>query len=196
MSHCQHHISTSFLVWSQQYICWTLSESWWHSSDLLTVHHVVQTARHSLCSKGELSGLFLIIHQQIPVPHSISTGASALHTWGCSRWCLSILGAVWSLLPPEWAPCLGHSLVPFLDWLEPSQLWLHPQQLISAWYPPTPRLFDTDYTLLGTVIKKGHRHWLYSCRHWIQWTVSPSRFLKLISQVSVKWSVSTWNSCL
>jgi hypothetical protein len=36
--------------------------------------------------------------------------------------CLSILGAVWSVLPPECAHCLGRSVVPFSERLDPSRL--------------------------------------------------------------------------
>jgi hypothetical protein len=77
--------------------------------------------RRSLCFKGELSGLFLIVHQRIPsdalVCHSlqrgISIGPSSFYMWGCSRRCLSILAAVWSVLPPKLALCPGHSVVLF-----------------------------------------------------------------------------------
>jgi hypothetical protein len=40
--------------------------SCWHPSDLLMVRHVVRSPHRSLCSEGELSGLFLIVHWQIP----------------------------------------------------------------------------------------------------------------------------------
>jgi hypothetical protein len=36
---------------------------------------------------------------------------------------------------------------------------------------------------------------LYSCRRWIQHTVCPFRFLKLMSQVSAEWSMRRWNCC-
>jgi hypothetical protein len=36
---------------------------------------------------------------------------------------------------------------------------------------------------------------LYSCRRWNQRAVCPSRFLKLMSQVSAEWSVRKWKSC-
>jgi hypothetical protein len=63
----------------------------WHSSDLLMVHHLVQSAHLSLCSKGELSGLFSIVHRWISIGtvicHSlqwgISIGPISSCIWGC-----------------------------------------------------------------------------------------------------------------
>jgi hypothetical protein len=94
--------------------------SYWHPNDHLRAHHVVQSACHLLCSKGELSGLFLIIHQQIQSGalicrsswRGISVGSSSFCMCGYGRRSLSILGAVRSLLPPGLALCPGHS-VPF-----------------------------------------------------------------------------------
>jgi hypothetical protein len=92
--------------------------SCWHPSVLLMVHHVVQSACCSLCSKGELSRLFLIIHWQIPSgalawcssQRGISIGPNSFYRWGCGGQCLSILGATWFLFPPERVLCPGHSV--------------------------------------------------------------------------------------
>jgi hypothetical protein len=106
----------------------------WHPSDLLTVHHVVRSACHSLCSEGELSGLIFIICWQIPsgslVCHSSQRGISirpnSFCAWVCGRRFLSILVTVLLLLPPEWALCHGHSIAPFVGWLGPWYLQLQP----------------------------------------------------------------------
>jgi hypothetical protein len=97
------------------------------------IHDAVQSVQ-PLCSEGELSGLFLIVHRQTQwhcsmLFHIVSVfaGPSSFSTWGCGGQCLSILGAVQSLIPPEWALCPGHSVVTFLGRLDPSQLWLQPQ---------------------------------------------------------------------
>jgi hypothetical protein len=51
---------------------WPYPGSCWHPSDLLTVHHVhVRSACRSLCSEGELSGLFLIVCRRIPSGHRV-----------------------------------------------------------------------------------------------------------------------------
>jgi hypothetical protein len=71
----------------------------WHSSDLLTVRHVIRPARRSLCYEGKLPRLFLIDSRQIPngalVCHSsqrgIFIGPSSFCTWSCGRQYLSIL---------------------------------------------------------------------------------------------------------
>jgi hypothetical protein len=62
----------------------------WHPSDILTVHHVVWSAHHSLCSKEELSGQFLIICLRIPGTLAYcssqwrtSIGPTSFSTWGC-----------------------------------------------------------------------------------------------------------------
>jgi hypothetical protein len=48
----------------------TYSEIYWepcgHPSNLLTVRHLFRSALRSLCSEGELSRLFLIVHRRIP----------------------------------------------------------------------------------------------------------------------------------
>jgi hypothetical protein len=70
--------------------------SCWHPTDLLNVHNVVRSACLSLCSKGELSCLFLIvcwwIRRGALVCHSsqrrISIGSSSFCMWGCGWWCL------------------------------------------------------------------------------------------------------------
>jgi hypothetical protein len=98
----QHH----FLSGASSTFAGPYPGSCWNPSDLLTVHHVVRSAHRSLCSEGELSGLFLIIHRRIPIR------ASGFCMWGCGQWCLSILGAVRSLLPPKWAPYLDVLLFP------------------------------------------------------------------------------------
>jgi hypothetical protein len=56
---------------------------------LLNVHHIVRSLRRLLCSKGELSGLFFIVHQRIPsgtlichfLQRGISIGPSSICMW-------------------------------------------------------------------------------------------------------------------
>jgi hypothetical protein len=173
----------------------------------LTVHHVVRSARRSLCFEAELSGLFLIIHWRIPggaliyrsSQRGISIGPNSFCSWGHLGWCLSILGVVRSLLPPGWALCLGH-LVPFLSsWVSASCDYSRNSSYLLD--TPCSSTFDSDYTLLGMVVEKGHRHCgcsevnLYSCKRRIQRVTCPLKFLKLMSQVNAEWSVCRWNSC-
>jgi hypothetical protein len=175
------------------------------------VYHVVWLAHSSLCSKGELSGQFLIVHWQISsgaiVCHSSQCGISieprSFYTWDCSFTSLSILGSDCSLLPPEWALCPGHTVVPFPNWLDPGRLWLQPQLFVPVWCLPTPWQW-AHYSWLGRRERAStllcFRLWrclkvkLYSCKRWIQLVVCPSRFLKLISQVGAEGSVFRWYS--
>jgi hypothetical protein len=66
---------------------------------------------------------------------------SSFRTWGCGRRRLSILGAVRSLFPAEWAVCLGNVVVPYLKRMGPSRLWLE--------LPPTS---DTSYHVYGVLL--------------------------------------------
>jgi hypothetical protein len=186
--------------------------SCWHPHDLLTAHHVVRSAHHALCSKGELSGLFLIVHQRIPngilgchsSQRGISIAPSSFCNWGCCQR-LSMLGAIWSYFLQNGSYILVFSC----SILRAAGSQLATATAITArtyLTPAPPRLCASGYTLLGLVIAKEHRHccfqpWrclqvkLYSCRRRIQQAVWPSRFLKLVTQVNVEWSVHRCNSC-
>jgi hypothetical protein len=114
--------------------------SCWHPSHLMMVHHVVHFAPrenwaifYHPSADSQLCSNMPFLQSRIYIEPSGSC------MWGCSKQCLSTLGTVQSLLPPEWGLCPGHSVVPFSEWLHPSQLWLQLQQLVPAWRLPLPR---------------------------------------------------------
>jgi hypothetical protein len=91
---------------------------WWHN---IKGRRSVSTLKYKIFSRvwvtidgvwfGNFLGYFLIVCWQIPsgalVYHpqqrAFSIGPSNFCMWGCGQRCLFILGAVWSLLPPQWA---------------------------------------------------------------------------------------------
>jgi hypothetical protein len=132
--------------------------SCWHPGDLRTVHRVVRSARRSLCFEGELFGLFLVVYRRIQSyalvcrssQREISSGPSSFCTWGCGRRSLSILCAFLSIFsrmgPMPWS--FSCSL---LRAANPSRLRVQPQELLSTWCLPSPRLCGSEYTCLEIV---------------------------------------------
>lgn len=130
------------------------------------VHHVVRSARRSLCSNGELSGLFLILCRRIPsLPTSMPFltardfhWAQQFCTWGCGRRCLSLLGAAQSLLPPERALYLGDVACSLLKAVGSQPAKATATTARTCWMSARASTFGTDYTLLCMGVATGHRH--------------------------------------
>lgn len=78
----------------------------------MKAHHTVQTARHSLCFEGELSGLFLIV-RWVPSgaltcsfsQRKISIAPNSFCMWGCGLWCLTICALFGLCFLQNW-PCI------------------------------------------------------------------------------------------
>jgi hypothetical protein len=159
--------------------------SCWHPSKLLMVHHVVQSAHRSLCSEGELSGIFLIIRRWIPSgalvccssQWGISIGPSSFCTWGCGRRCLSMVVQLFhsesSLIP---AGCSYSRNCSYLLDFCPHLDFLAVCTLLSAWSG-----WEWALALLCFQPWPCLEVKLYSCKHWIHRAVCSSGFLKLIS---------------
>jgi hypothetical protein len=208
--HCWHHFSASFLPRASCTFAGPYPWSCWHPNDLLA-DHIVQSARRSLRgrilwalfdrpSADTVVLWYAVLHSECfslePIAFLCGAAVGDIFTF----WVLFSL--LWflqngpyvlvvQLFPSQggWIPAGYNRNSLYLLYICPHLDLVTVYTIFSAW--PSRKG-------IGIVIFRPRRSSgvkLYSCMRWIQLAVCPSRFLKLISQVSAEWSVRRWTSC-